>query len=51
LRLNNPFGPIARIFFCAAKGKMVLLHGFIEKIQKTPAGEMEVARARQNDIA
>ncbi|MGD0829551.1 MAG: type II toxin-antitoxin system RelE/ParE family toxin [Terracidiphilus sp.] len=30
---------IARVFFCAAQGRMVLLHGFIKKTQKTPQAE------------
>ncbi|WP_171562813.1 MULTISPECIES: type II toxin-antitoxin system RelE/ParE family toxin [unclassified Roseobacter] len=29
-------GRIARVFFCAHDGNMVLLHGFIKKTEKTP---------------
>jgi phage-related protein len=29
-------GRIARVLFCINEGRMVLLHGFIKKTQKTP---------------
>jgi phage-related protein len=36
---------IARVLFCVdAKGRMLLLHGFIKKTQKTPPDDLEVAR-------
>jgi phage-related protein len=36
---------IARIlFYIDAKGRMVLLHGFIKKTQKTPPADLELAR-------
>lgn len=41
---------IARVIFCVAQGKMVLLHGFIKKTQKTPQGDLELARARQKEV-
>jgi phage-related protein len=37
---------IARVFVTKAPDKIVLLHGFIKKTQKTPATELEVARKR-----
>ena len=37
---------IARILFGIEDGKMVLLHGFIKKSQKTPKGDLEIARKR-----
>ena len=43
-------GRIARVFFCADKGHMVLLHAFIKKSQKTPQAELELARKRQKEI-
>ena len=39
-------GRIARVFFTAAKGRMVLLHGFIKKSPKTPAEDLELAKNR-----
>jgi phage-related protein len=41
---------IARVIFCAAQGKMVLLHGFIKKTQKTPQSELDLARTRQKEV-
>ena len=36
---------IARVlFYIDANGRMVLLHGFIKKTQKTPPAELELAR-------
>jgi phage-related protein len=36
---------IARVlFYIDAKGRMVLLHGFIKKTQKTPPTDLELAR-------
>jgi phage-related protein len=37
---------IARILFGIEDGKMVLLHGFIKKSQKTPKDDLEIARKR-----
>jgi len=38
---------IARVIFCVDAGRLVLLHGFIKKSQKTPKHDMELARRRQ----
>lgn len=37
---------IARVFFTTGEGRMVLLHGFIKKAQKTPQEDLELARTR-----
>jgi len=37
---------ISRIFFCVEDEKVILLHGFIKKSQKTPDNELELARKR-----
>jgi len=37
---------IARTFFTVFRNKLVLLHGFIKKSQKTPAKELSLARRR-----
>jgi phage-related protein len=39
-------GRIARIIFCIAHQKMILLHGFIKKTQKTPHQEIDLALKR-----
>ncbi|MFZ2872290.1 type II toxin-antitoxin system RelE/ParE family toxin [Zavarzinia sp.] len=50
VRSNLPRGRIARVIFCIAEGRMVLLHGFIKKTQKTPAGDLNTAKTRQKDV-
>ena len=51
VRSNLSGNRIARVLFCAVQGKMVLLHGFIKKTQKTPPSDLELARARQKELA
>lgn len=43
-------GRIARVIFCASEGRMVLLHGFVKKTQKTPRPDLELARKRQKEV-
>jgi len=50
VRSNLPNGRIARVLFCVQAGRMVLLHGFIKKTQKTPPGALEVALRRMKEI-
>ena len=38
---------IARVVFCVTESRMVLLHGFIKKSQKTPQKEIELALKRK----
>lgn len=45
LRSNLPDG-IARTFFTLHSEKLVLLHGFIKKSQKTPSKELALAKRR-----
>jgi len=42
---------IARVVFCIAHDRMVLLHGFIKKTEKTPPLDLELARKRRNEVA
>jgi len=44
-------GRIARVLFCEQDSKMVLLHAFIKKTQKTPAADLELATRRKKEIA
>ncbi len=37
---------IARVIFTTGEGRMILLHGFIKKSQKTPQEDLELARTR-----
>lgn len=41
---------IARVLFCLAEGRMVLLHGFIKKAQKTPRAELDLALDRKRRL-
>lgn len=42
---------IARVFFCYLKGeRIVFLHTFIKKTQKTPHREIETARERMEEV-
>lgn len=50
IRSNLCSNCIARIIFCMWKSKMVLLHGFIKKSQKTPIGDIELALQRSKKI-
>jgi len=50
IRSNLPSKRIARVIFCATGGRMVLLHAFIKKTQKTPAADLALARKRQTEI-
>jgi len=42
---------IGRAFYCALKGqRLVILHEFIKKSQKTPKRELRLARKRMKEI-
>jgi phage-related protein len=43
-------GRIARILFCIAEGRMVLLHGFLKKTQKTPQNDIGLALKRKRGL-
>ena len=42
---------IARVLFFVYQGQMVLLHGFIKKIQQMPEKELDLAVKRQKEVA
>lgn len=50
IRTNLSGGRIARVFFCAYEGEMILLHGFMKKSQKTPEKELEAAARRMRGL-
>lgn len=39
-------GKIARVLFSSSESRMILLHGFVKKSQKTPAEDLELAKRR-----
>lgn len=42
---------IARVMYCTLAGRrIVMLHGFIKKTQKTPRGELETAIRRMKEV-
>jgi phage-related protein len=42
---------IARVFYCTISGqKIVLLHGFIKKTDKTPKREIDIAVKRMQEV-
>jgi phage-related protein len=43
-------GRLARVLFCVHDSRMVLLHAFIKKTQKTPQAELELALKRRKEI-
>lgn len=50
VRSDLPPGRIARVLFCVRDGRMVLLHGFIKKSQKTPTVERDIAIRRMKAL-
>lgn len=44
-------GRIARVIFCELEGKMILLHAFIKKSQRTPTSDIDLAVKRMKVIS
>jgi phage-related protein len=51
VRSNLARGRIARVLFCTSGGRMVLLHAFIKKTQRTPNTDIALALQRMKEIA
>ena len=50
LRVKSKEG-IARVFFCIKIGKkIIMLHSFIKKSQKTPKKEIRIAKTRMKEV-
>lgn len=49
LRSALPTDRIARILFCFSAERIVTLHAFIKKTQKTPRQDLALARARRRE--
>ncbi|NOX65825.1 MAG: hypothetical protein GXO85_08500 [Chlorobi bacterium] len=41
---------MARIFFCIRARKIIMLHLFIKKTQKTPKKELKIALSRLTEV-
>ena len=50
VRTSLPSNRIARVLFCVVRDRIVVLHGFIKKTQKTPDEEMSLARKRKREF-
>ena len=50
VRSTLPGNRIARVIFCIAQGRMVLLHGFVKKTHKIPNDDLTLARRRMKEI-
>jgi phage-related protein len=50
VRTNLPSNRIARVLFCVVAERIVVLHGFIKKTQKTPDDELALARKRMKEF-
>ena len=50
LRVKGKEG-IARVFFCTKIGKkIIILHSFLKKSQKTPKNEFKMAKSRMSEV-
>ncbi len=50
VRSNISSGRIARVLFCIGDGRLVLLHGFIKKVQRTPKTDLDLAARRMKEV-
>jgi len=51
VRSNLADGKIGRVIFCVERERIVLLHGFIKKTQKTPAQDLTLAMKRMKEVS
>ncbi|MDP3889049.1 MAG: type II toxin-antitoxin system RelE/ParE family toxin [bacterium] len=47
---SNLSNRITRIIFVPKKDKIIVLHAFVKKTQKTPSNEIEIAKRRLKEI-
>jgi phage-related protein len=50
VRSNLTTNRIARVLFCFIDGRLLALHGFIKKTQKTTVTELDLARKRMSEF-
>jgi phage-related protein len=50
VRSTLPSRRIARLLFFVDAGRIGVVHGFIKKTQKTPEGDLEIARKRMKEM-
>lgn len=50
VRTSLPSNRIARVVFSVQQDRILVLHGFIKKTQKTPADDLALARRRKREF-
>jgi phage-related protein len=50
IRTDLTDGKIGRVVFSVTRGRMVLLHGFVKKTQKTQARDLKLAIKRMKEV-
>ena len=50
MRTGLPSRRIARMLFSLREGRILILHGFIKKSQKTPSDDLALARRRDREF-
>jgi len=50
VRSDLPSRRIARLLLCFHDGELIVLHGFIKKIQKTPPADPALANRRMKEV-
>ena len=50
VRCSLPSNRIARVLFSVHQGRILALHGFIKKTQKTPDDDLALARRRKREF-
>ena len=50
VRTSLPSNRIARVLFSMQQGRLLVLHGFIKKTQKTPPDDLALARRRNREF-
>jgi phage-related protein len=50
VRSSLPSNRIARVLFSVQQGRVLVLHGFIKKTQKTPDEDLALARKRNREF-
>lgn len=50
VRTSLPSNRIARVLFSVRRGRILVLHGFIKKTQKTPGDDLALARRRKREF-
>ena len=50
VRSSLPSSRIARVLFCFTEGRLLALHAFIKKTERTPDAELQIGRRRKHEF-